>query len=86
MDDDESYIDTIRELAKKGVKAFKRMKHDENEAVKEDVNAKSRSGMAAQLELHTRVASMRLVMQYGNVEQREMVLADILKTNLSANE
>ncbi len=42
--------------------------------------------MVAQLESHTRMASMRLVMEYGNVEQREMVLAEILKTVLPANE
>jgi len=69
LDDDDTDLDTCRETTKKGTKAMKKMNYDDKVEVKEDAKSKSRSEITAQLQSHTRMASMRLVMQYGTVEQ-----------------
>ena len=86
LDDDDTDLDTSREIAKKGEKAMKKMKYGDKVEVTEDAKSKSRSEIAAQLKSHTRMASMRLVMQYGIAEQKDMVLSEIMKTILPSND
>ena len=86
MDDDDADLDTSRESAKKGVRAAKRMKCDTKESDVIEAKTKTQNEIAAQLESHTKMASMRLVIQYGSAEQKEKVLAEIMKNIMPPSE
>jgi len=75
LDDDDVDLDTTRESAKKRVRATKKMKFDAKEDDIPDAKMKAKSDIAAQLESHTRMASMRIIIQYDRAEQKEKVLA-----------
>ena len=79
IDDDDADLDTSRESAKKGVRALKKQKFDQMEFDVTGDKTKTKNDIAAQLESHTRMSSMRIVMQYGSADQKEKVLAEIMK-------
>ena len=66
LDDDGDDLDTTRESAKKGVRATKKMKFDAKVDDIPDAKTRAKSDIAAQLESHTRMASMRMIIQYGS--------------------
>ncbi len=86
MDDDDADLDTSRESAKKGVRAAKKMKFDTKESDVIDAKTKTQNEIAAQLESHSKMASMRLVIQYGSAKQKEKFLAEIMKNVMPPSE
>ncbi len=86
MDDDDADLDTSRESAKNGARAAKKMKFDTKESDVIDAKTKTQNEITAQLESHTKMASMRLVIQYGSAEQKEKVLAEIMKNIMPPSE
>ncbi len=86
LDDDDADLDTSRESAKMGVKAAKKMKFDAKDPDPTDAKLMAKRAIADQLESHTRMASMRLVIQYGSAEQKDIILKEILKSIMTTTE
>ncbi len=50
------------------------------------IKLKAQSDIIAQLKCHTRMASMKLVIGYGNAKPKEMVFKEIMKTIITPND
>ncbi len=85
--DDDVDFNTCKERGKAASKARKKMKidiGDETSSIDENANAKE--NIATELATHIRMASMRLVMQYGNATLKEQMLTKIMNGLLPPNE
>ncbi len=80
-------MDTSRATAKIGVKATKRaMKSEGDVPAQKESKVQAQLAIATQIEAHTRIASVRLLLQYGNAEQKEMALNEIMKNFTATKE
>ena len=83
LDDDDANFDISRKRGNAATKAHKKMKFDivaEPSRIEEKKNGKE--SIAAELAAHTKMASMRLVMQYDNAPHMKKVQEEVMNSLL----
>jgi hypothetical protein len=85
LEDDDCDVDVSRKGAREVVKANKRGKCESVSATPVNENATDRAAIAMKMKAHTKMANMRLVMQFGTAEEKAMVMKDVMMDLTSAN-
>jgi hypothetical protein len=62
------------------------LKLDVDDPAKKEAKVQAQLAIATQIEAHTRIASVKLLLQYGNAEQKEMALNEIMKSFTATKE
>jgi hypothetical protein len=78
MEDDDCDLDSSRAGAREVVKSNKKGKYENASVVPANENVPARSSIVVEMEAHTKMSNIRLILQVGTAKEKARVLKDIV--------